>query len=90
MGETISDQRGRITNWDDLYPELVNKMRWAVQTTFTTGELSFPYGTAQKVATVLAQDVVDIMKLSASEPAVLDSTGSIRAFYAQKQVDGLT
>jgi len=69
--------------WEDVYPELVNKIRWAICTTFGTPASRYPYGVAQRIATVLAQDAMDTIKLSLTEPGVLLSTGSIRGHQAQ-------
>lgn len=69
--------------WEDVYPELVNKIRWAICTTFGTPASRYPYGVAQRIATVLAQDAMDTIKLSLTEPGVLSSTGSIRGLQAQ-------
>ena len=40
--------------WDDIYPELVNKIRWAICTAFSTPESRYPFSIAQKLATVLS------------------------------------
>jgi len=73
--------------WDDLYPELVNKIRWAITTTFETPASKYPYSTAQRIATVLSQDVIDLIKCSRTEPGVLKTTGSIRGYQKQTLVD---
>lgn len=73
--------------WADIYPELVNKIRWAVQTTLSTSAYKYPFPEAQAVATVLAQDVVELHKLSATEKDVLSGTGTIRGFFTQRAVD---
>lgn len=72
--------------WEDLYPELVNKIRWAITTTFGTPASRYPYGVAQRIATVLSQDVIDLIKLSMEEPGVLSSTATIRGHQRQTTV----
>jgi len=73
--------------WDEVYPELVNKIRWAICTTFGTPASRYPYGVAQKLATVLAQDAMDLIKLSLTEPGVLLTTDSIRGQQAQSRYE---
>jgi len=74
-------------NWDDVYPELVNKMRWSLQTAFSMEGFNFPYSTAQRISTVLSQDAVELMKCARSSEDVLSTTDTIRGFYAQTRVD---
>lgn len=69
--------------WEDIYPELVNKIRWAITTAFSTPASRYPYGVAQRVATVVSQDVIELIKLSQAEPGVLGTTGTIRGFQRQ-------
>lgn len=73
--------------WDEIYPELVNKIRWAICTAFGTPESRFPYGMAQKLATVLSQDAIELIKCSITEPGVLSATSSIRGFRDQRRID---
>lgn len=72
--------------WEDLYPELVNKIRWAITTAFGTPASRYPYGVAQRIATVLSQDVIDLIKLSQEEPGVLSSTSTIRGHFTQASI----
>lgn len=76
--------------WEDIYPELVNKLRWGVQTTFSQEGASFSYSDAQRIATVLSGDAIDLLKASKSSPEVLASTSAIRTFYTQRKIDTLT
>jgi len=69
--------------WEDLYPELVNKFRWAITTTFGTPASRYPYGDAQRIATVLSQDAIDLIKTSTAAPGVLGTTATIRGHQAQ-------
>lgn len=73
--------------WEDIYPELVNKIRWAISTAFGTPGSRYPFGVAQKIATVVSQDVIDLIKLSREEPGVLASTDTIRGHQRQTTVD---
>jgi len=73
--------------WDEIYPELVNKIRWAICTTLGTPGSKYPFGVAQKIATVLSQDVIDLIKTSVVAPGVLGSTGTIRGHQAQIRSD---
>jgi len=76
-----------IWNWRDKYPELINKMRWSIHSTFGGSESSLTYTEAQLLATVLSQDVIDLLKLSILEPGVLAQTTSIRSYLSQKVID---
>jgi len=78
-----------MEEWKDLYPELVNKIRWAVSTTFGDDADRYPFGDSQRIATVFAQEIVDLVKCAKSSPGVLGSTGTIRGFRQQRQVDEL-
>lgn len=73
--------------WEDVYPELVNKIRWAISTSLGTPGGNFHYGASQKLATVLAQDVIDLVKLSYESPKLLTTTGHIRSTLDQVRVD---
>jgi len=72
--------------WDDIYPELVNKIRWAITTAFGTPASRYPFGVAQKIATVMSQDVIDLIKCSREAPGVLTSTATIRDFQRQTTI----
>lgn len=72
--------------WADIYPELVNKIRWAITTALGTPASRYPFGVAQKIAVVLSQDVIDLIKCSMEEPGVLASTATIRGFQRQTTV----
>jgi len=74
-------------NWDDVYPELVNKMRWAICTSFKTRASNYPYGAAQNLATVLSQQAIEIVKMEQTEPGVVGTTSTIRGFYHQQSAD---
>lgn len=65
-------------NWADCYPELVNKIRWAICTTFKTPESNYPYSAGQAIATVFAQSILETVKLAVSEPGVVGSTSTVR------------
>lgn len=72
--------------WDDIYPELVNKLRWAICTSLKTPASNFPYGTGQTIATVTAQSIIDLVKTSMEEPGVLGSTQTVRGYFRQVEV----
>lgn len=80
-----------MTNqWQDLYPELVNKLRWAIHSTMTqesTVGSKLVYQDCQRIATVLSQEVIDLVKLWSEQPMVLGSTSTIRGFFDQVRVD---
>jgi len=69
------------TKWKDAYPELVNKLRWAISTTFGTRESRYPYQDSQKIATVFSQEILDLVKHAEDEPGIVGSTDSIRSYY---------
>lgn len=72
--------------WRDVYPELVNKIRWALATALSTPASRFPYAASQTLATVLAQDAIDVVKCSSDAPSVLSSTKTIRQFQRQEMI----
>lgn len=71
---------GSKYDWNDIYPELVNKIRWAICTSFKTRESNYPYGAGQSLATVLSQYAIDLVKAESSEPGLTGSTAAIRRF----------
>lgn len=72
--------------WRDIYPELVNKVRWAVCSTFATSGSSFPYSAGQVIATVFSQYIVDVVKLADEAPGVLLSTSTLRGSLLQERI----
>jgi len=76
-----------MNKWKDAYPELVNKLRWAISTAFATGDSRYPYGVAQKIATVYAEEILQLVKLAEEEPGAVGSTDIIRQFSLQREVD---
>lgn len=72
--------------WKDLYPELVNKIRWAIVSSLRNQGSNISYSEGQHLATVLSQDVLEIAKAYSTSPGVLASTGTVRGFYQQGQV----
>ena len=72
--------------WKDIYPELVNKLRWAICTAVKTPDSNYPYSTAQKVATVLAQDTIDLLRTAIDEPGCIGSIPRIRQTLLQERV----
>tara|TARA_R100001086_G_scaffold240882_1_gene167407 strand:+ start:570 stop:839 length:270 start_codon:yes stop_codon:yes gene_type:complete len=77
-------------NWDDLYPELVNKTRWAIVSSSQNADLNTTYSEAQALATVFVQDMIEILKCYVESPGVLDSTKSVRGFFAQRRIRTIT
>jgi len=73
--------------WKDIYPELVNKLRWAICTAVKTPESNYPYGVAQRIATVLAQDAVAIIQLGEEHPEILSSPASIRGVLKSLDIE---
>jgi len=76
-----------MNKWKDAYPELVNKLRWSISTAFAEGENKYPYGVAQKIATVYAGEILELVKLAEAEPSVVGSTEMIRSFSVQRDAD---
>lgn len=76
--------------WKDIYPELVNKVRWAICTSVKTPESNYPYTAAQRVATVLAQDIVELLRLAVDEPGVVGSIATVRNALLQERVVDIT
>lgn len=87
--------------WQDIYPELVNKLRWAICSSFTTPESNYPYGDGQAIATVLSQLIIDLVKEGLESPGLTVSTAGVRRSSAlsgrlgggnrrQKRAEGVT
>lgn len=72
--------------WKDLYPELVNKIRWAIVSSLRNAGSNISYTHGQHLATVVSQDVLEIAKIYVTEPGVLASTATVRGFYQQDKV----
>lgn len=73
-------------NFEDCYPELVNKLRWAICSTFKTRESNYPYGAGQALATVFSQSIVEIVKLAVEEPGVVGSPSTVRNFFQTQEL----
>lgn len=67
-------------DWKDLYPELVNKIRWAICSTLKTPGSNYPYSLAQPLATVLSGYAIDTAKQEQESPGSTQSTSMIRSF----------
>lgn len=76
-----------MKDWIEIYPELVNKFRWAIQTSLSSESIRFPYPASQALATVLSQDAISVAKCSLVTPGVLASTKTIRGFFQQLEID---
>jgi len=75
-----------MNKWKDAYPELVNKLRWSISTAFATAADRYPYSIAQRIATVYAQEILELVKLGEEYPEILGSTDAIRSQSAQRSV----
>ena len=75
-----------MNKWEDAYPELVNKIRWAISTTFATAQSRYPFRASQAVATVLAQEILELIKAGEEIPGLLDTTNTIRSYLQQVPV----
>lgn len=73
--------------WQDVYPEMVNKFRWAISTALSTPGSRYPFQASQAIATVLAQDVIELAKLATTEPGVVATTNTIRGYFHQIHID---
>jgi len=69
--------------WNNVYPELVNKLRWAIVTSVKTEASNFNYSLGQRIATVVAQDVVAIIRTWEEAPEVLSTIDTIRGCLMQ-------
>jgi len=69
--------------WADAYPELVNKIRWAISTSLKTPSTNYPFSVSQLMATILAQDVIEWAKAGEDQPGILASTTSLRKHYQE-------
>ena len=65
--------------WADVYPELVNKIRWAICTSLKTPGSNYPFRLGQPLATVLSGFAIDIAKQEIESPGSTQSTSSIRS-----------
>lgn len=76
--------------WADVYPELVNKVRWAICTSLKTRASNYPYTLGQALATVLSGFAIDIAKQEIESPGSTQSTSLIRALLSQWKADDQT
>jgi len=74
-------------NYQDVYPELVNKLRWAIATSFRTPESNYNFSAAQRIATVFSQDIVALVKAAEEQPGIIGSTATIRGTLTQLSVE---
>jgi len=65
-------------DWATIYPELVNKIRWAICTTMKGNGVPYGYSLGQPMATVLAQDVISAIKESRAESTIPLTTKKVR------------
>jgi len=72
--------------WEDVYPEMVNKIRWAIVSTLQGNGGSISYSEGQSLATVVSQDIMSIAKVYERSGGVLASTGSVREFWKQEKI----
>lgn len=73
-------------NWGDIYPELVNKIRWAVCTAFKTPGSNYPFSSGQVIATVYASAIIEIVRAAEEAPGLLGSTSLLRGFLTQERI----
>ena len=57
-----------ITQWDFVYAELTNKIRWAISSTASQIPLTIPFRDVMSVAGQFAGDVLPILKLMEEKP----------------------
>lgn len=76
-----------MKEWAEVYPELVNKFRWALQSSLSEGSTKYDYRASQVLATVLSQDAIAVVKCATSAPGVLASTKTVRGFFQQTELD---
>jgi len=75
-----------MNKWQDAYPELVNKLRWAISTTFSTPDSRYPYQASQALATVFSQDILELVKVGEEFPESLASTDIVRGSLRQRSI----
>jgi len=54
--------------WKEINSELTNKIRWAIGTTSSSAGFNLSYGEQKAMASVLAGDVLVVMKLKQTSP----------------------
>lgn len=67
--------------WKSVHAELTNKIRWSISTTAATVPCNVSFPDSQWVASMLANDVLDALKMLSANPSL-----SLRAAFRQKSV----
>ena len=69
--------------WEIIYAELMNKIRWAIAST-VAGAFNYSYRDSQALATVLAGDALRLMKMRHEKPDLSLTPESVRALMETK------
>lgn len=64
----------------------MNKLRWAISTAFGDAQSRYPFQASQYLATVFAQEVLEVVKAAEKEVGIVGSTSTIRGFLEQEEV----
>jgi hypothetical protein len=72
--------------WEEVYAELLNKIRWSISTTTADrGAISCSFQEAQSVAGVCAGDVLHLLKLKAATPGFTWGRDEVRVIMNQPE-----
>jgi len=67
----------------------VNKLRWSISTAFSDEKDRYPFQASQLIATVYAQEILELVKFATETPGVLGTTSTIRNFKKQSDADAI-
>lgn len=54
--------------WEQIYAELLNKIRWSIATSAANGGINIPFRTSKGLAGFFASDVLRLLKLKDEKP----------------------
>lgn len=84
-GTPLPQKESGSPEWDDIYAELKNKLRWAVGTTTAeTGVISLSYRSQTAIAGILAQDVLSLLKRMHEKPDLAIDPANARILLSER------
>jgi len=54
--------------WEEIYAELLNKIRWSIASTVSGQGINIPFRTSKGMASLFASDVLRLLKLLEEKP----------------------
>lgn len=65
----------------------MNKLRWSISTSFSSTKARFPFQDSQALATVFAQEILELVQATREVPVALSTPAAIRGFVRQLDID---